>query len=307
MRFFAAFIGRTMFSSSSAGISMTVTSSTNLTKALAMFFKEFSNRATTVLKVNGAGLCHEMAKYSLPTKANTALTANNALQVYAKENAALAGVAFKPWENRSPEFWFMSGYQSVSDYVMKRGNKWQSPIHQNLAMIGRYDILNKLLARKGFQVPADAPSKKYVVDKADLGDFIKWKSQYKKNPNRKNYYVKDKSSITRIAQEKSLYNYASIVINGWLKAAKGLGSTLPSGVQKVQWPHGANLGWGKGSVKRIDRYTTQMTIRNDYANLNGIFNSATQQTVWNRRINIMNQETKKMFVDMERYWSSLKV
>lgn len=308
MQFFAAFIGRTLVRPSSFGVSFNVTSSTNITKALAMFFKEFSARAENILKVNGAGLCHEMAKYSMPTRANTALTANNALQVYAKENAALANVAYKPWENRSPEFWFMSGYQSVSDYVMKRGNQWQSPVHQRLAMIGRYDILGKLLARKNFQVPQDAPSKSYVKDQAELSDFIRWKSRYKKNPKRQNYYVKDKASITKIAQEKSLMNYASIVLNGWLKAAKGLGNTLPSGVQQISWPSQySKLGWGQGSVVRVNRYTTRMTIKNEYANLNNIFNSPIQQSIWKRRLSIMDQDTVKMFKSMENYWTTLKV
>lgn len=308
MTFLVQFIGRRMFSASRAGVNMTTTSSTRTPRAMVMWFNEFSRRAKDLLETQGAGLCHEMAKYSMPTRANTALTANDAIKKYAAENAALAGVAFKPQTNRSPEFWVLSGYTNVADYVMKRGFPFQSSVHQNLAQNGKWALLDSLMRRKGMQTPDEAPSKKYVVDDAKLSDFIRWKSQYKKNPNRQPYYVKNKSTIQKIAQEGKLMNYASVVINGWLKAAKGLGNKLPSGVQKQTWPSQySSLGWGSGSVKKIDRYKTQMTIRNDYANQNGIFNSSIQQSIWRRRIAIMNQETTKMFKDMQAYWKSLKV
>lgn len=279
----------------------------NLAKAYAMFFKEFERRATLLLKSHGTGLCYEMAKYSLPTRANTALTANNAVAIYAKENQALASIAFRPWENKSPEWWLMSGYQTVSEYVMKKGPPFVSPVHQRLASIGRWDLLESLMRKKGFVPPPDAPSAKYVSEEADLGNFIKWKSQYKKNPNRQSYYVKNKASIQKIANEKSLYNYASIVINGWIKAAKAINGPLPTGVSVINWPYGRNVGWGSGSVTRVERGHIKMTIENKYADLNGIWHGHIQQSIWNRRFKLMDADVQKLYKDMDAYWDSLKV
>ena len=291
---------------SGGGITFDTSTKNNFPRALVIFYKEFEKRAEDVLRINGAGLCHEMAKHSMPTRANTALTANNALQIYEKENKALANVAYKPWENRSPEFWLMSGYQNVADYVMNKGNHFKDPIHQRLASIGKWTLLTTLMQNKGFTTPDDAPRAKFVQDDARLRDFIWWKSQYKKNPRTHNYYVKNKSSIQRIANEKSLYNYASIVINGWLKAAKGLGKTLPSGVSPTTWPYKA-LGWGSGSVKRVERGHMNMKIENKFADMNSIFHGSVQQAVFKRGIARMDADTKKMFKDLPSFWNSIKV
>ena len=283
-----------------------VTQHNNLPKAWALLLRKFYPSAEAILKTQGTGLCHEMAKYSLPTRANTQLTANDAIKKYADENAALANVAFKPWESRSPEFWFMSGYINVTQHVMQKGFKFKTNGSQNLANIGRWDLLEKLLLKRGFTVPDDAPSRAYVVEDAQLSKFIQWKSQYKKGGSKKKYYVKNTGTISKIENEKSLYNYASIVINGWTKAAKAIGGQVPSGVTVINWPHGKSLGWGSGSVKRNSRGSITLSIENKYANLNSIFDSSIQQAIWKRRTKIMESETKKLFNDLLNYWNSIK-
>ena len=297
---------RFTLSSNAGRMSWMVTQHNNLPKAWALLLRKFYPSADTLLKTQGTGLCHEMAKYSLPTRANTQLTANNAVQKYAQENAALANVAFKPWESRSPEFWFMSGYINVTQHVMQKGFKFKTNGSQNLASIGRWDLLEKLLLKRGFTVPDDAPSRAYVVEDAELSKFIQWKSQYKKGGSKKKYYVKNASTINKIENEKSLYNYASIVINGWTKAAKAIGGQVPSGVTVINWPHGRTIGWGSGSVKRDARGSVTLRIENKYANLNNIFDGSIQQAIWKRRTNIMESEIKKLFADLLNYWNSIK-
>ena len=290
---------------SGGGVTFDYSVKSNFPRALVIFYKEFETRAENILRVNGAGLCHEMAKHSMPPRATAALTAHNALQVFEKENKQLANVAFKPWENRSPEFWLMSGYQSVAQHVMGKGISFKSPTHQRLASIGKWGLLTTLMQNKGFTTPNDAPKAKFVQDDAKLRDFIWWKSQYKKNPRTHNYYVKNKSTIQKVSNAKGLYTYASIVINGWLKAAKGLGKTLPSGVSPTTWPY-KTLGWGSGSVKKIERGHISMKIENKFADLNGIFNSSIQQAVWNKGIARMEADQIKLFRDMPKFWNSIK-
>lgn len=301
----ATFRKRTI-SASGGTLNWHVTEHNNLPKAWALLLKKFYPSAETILKTQGTGLCHEMAKYSLPTRANVQLTANNALQKYEKENAELADVAFKPWVSRSPEFWFMSGYLNVTQYVMQKGYKFKTNGSQNLASIGRWDLLEKLLLKRGFQVPDDAPPSSYVIEDADLRKFIHWKSQYKKGGSKKKYYVKNVSTIKKMANEKSLYNYASIVINGWLRAAKGIGGQVPSGVTAINWPHGKSLGWGSGSVKQDGRGKVVLSIENKYANLNNIFEGSIQTAIWQRRMKIMDSEVKKLHSELLDYWESIK-
>ena len=286
-------------------MSWSVTQHNNLPKAWALLLRKFYPSAETLLKTQGSSLCNELAKYSLPTRANSQLTANNAVQIYARENAALANVAFKPWESRSPEFWFMSGYINVTQHVMKKGFNFKTIGSQRLASIGRWDLLEKLLLKRGFTVPDDAPSRKYVVDNAELGTFILWKSQYKKGGSKNKYYVKNVNSINIIANEGKTRNYASIVINGWIKAAKALGQPA-SGVQVINWPFGKGIGWGSASVKRDGRGKVVLQIENKYANLNNIFYGSIQQAIWNRRNKIMESEIKKLFSDLLNYWQSIK-
>lgn len=293
---------------SGGGFSMGLSAKNNLPKALVIFYREFEKRATDVLQTNGCGLCHEMAMHSMPVRAGAQLTANDAILKYAQENKALANVAYKPWENRSPEFWVMSGYISVADYVMKTGVQFQNPIFQRLATAGRWSHLNTLMRSKGFVTPSDAPKARFVKDSAKLKDFIWWKSQYKKNPRTHNYYVKDKLSIVRMSNESSLNNYATIVINGWLKASKKLGNVLPSNVTFVRWTRGnQTLGWGDGKIKKVARGDVHMSIENKFANLNNIFYSSMQRNVFNKRMQIMDAETKKLFKDMVGFWNSIKV
>lgn len=294
-------------SKSSGGNTISLSAKNNLPRALVLFLKEGEKRSTDLLKTNVCALCHEMAQVSMPTRANTALTANDALSIYEKENAALANVAFKPQVNRSVEFWVMSNFIPVAQYVMNTGIQLKNPLYQRLAQQGKWAMIQQFMTRKGFTVPQDAPPKRYVKDKAELRDFISWKSKYKKNPRTHNYYVEDKSSIKKIEKEKSLYNYASIVLNGWLMASKQLGDVLPAGVRKINWPHGKSLGWGSGKIKRNARGHVTITIENKYANLNNIFYGSMQQSVFKRRMALMDSETKKMFKDLVAFWNSLKV
>ena len=298
----------TVWGTSKGGMQFSIRGTQNYEQKWEKLKKEFDKNSKKVLEENGSALCHEMARYSLPTRANTSLTANNALATYAQENKGLADVAFKPWESRSAIFWLMTPYSSVADYVIKSTNfKFTSSTAQNLFNVGKFDLLRDFLMKKGFSVPTKIPEPNFVVNQAELGTFINWKSQYKKvsGPKRGPYYVKDKASILKIANEKSLYNYASIVINGWLAAARGLGNKLPSGVRAVTWPYGKGLGSGSANIKKDGDAGYTMTIRNAYYNLNGIFNSSIQQTIWKNRNLKMDQEVQIMFQKMIKYYESL--
>jgi hypothetical protein len=293
---------------SSAGAGMTISTKNNFPRALVMFYQEFEKRSYDILQKNGCGLCHELARYSMPARnGGTPIQANDAVLKYAQENKALANVAYKPWENRSPEFWVMSGYYTVAEHVLKVGLNFQNPTFQRLAGHGKWDLLYQLMVRKGFTEPQDAPKARFVKDSAKLRDFIWWKSQYKKNPRTHNYYVKDKNSILRMSNESSLNNYASIVINGWLNASKQLGDVVPSGVQFIKWRHGKGLGWGSGKIQKVERGHHSMKIENKFANMNGVFDSSIQQTMFRRRMQMLDADTKKLFKDMPDYWKSLKI
>jgi hypothetical protein len=298
----------TVLNTGKGGMQFSVSGTQNYDEKWKKFSTEFVRNAKQVLEEQGSALCHEMARYSLPTRANTALTANNALAVYAQENAALANVAFKPWESKGAIFWLMSPYSSVADYVVKSTNfKFTSNTAQNLFNIGNFDLLRNFLMKKGFTVPRNIPEPNFVVNQAELGTFINWKSQYKKasGPKRGPYYVKNKASISKMANEKSLYNYASIVINGWLAAGRDLGNKLPSGIRPVTWPHGKGLGSGRAQMQKNGENGYTMTISNRYYNLNGIFNSSIQQTIWKNRNSIMDREVQVMFQKMTKYYDSL--
>ena len=215
------------------GISMRISGSTNLPAKFKRFKAKFTRESKDLLRLHGTALCHEMAMYSLPTRANTQLTANNAVQKYAQENQALASVAFKGWDSKDAMFWLLSPYTNVAQYVVTQQNfTFQSTVAQNLYNIGKFDLLRDFLIKKGFKPAGNIPTPEFVQQKAELGTFIQWKSQYKKGGKRGPYYVKDKASIIKIAQEGKVNNYASIVINGWLNASKDLGDVLPAGVQK---------------------------------------------------------------------------
>ena len=288
------------------GMSVSISGSTNLPQKWKTFERKFNKDCKNVLKTNGSALCHEMANYSLPTRANSQLTANGALSKYAQENQALAGVAFKSWDSKSAMFWLLSPYSNVADYVVKAQNfQFQSQVAQNLYNLKKFDLLKDFLLKKGFKQLGNNPSQEFVKDKAELGTFIQWKSQYKKGGKRGPYYVKDKSSIVKISNEKSLYNYASIVINGWLKASKDLGDALPAGAKRVVWPYGKGLGMGSATIKKSGSAGATMTISNQYYNLNGIFNSSVQQAVWKRRESIFNGDVKVFQQKMIAYWDSI--
>ena len=298
----------TVWGTSKGGMQFSVSGTQNYDAKWKKLQREFNRNSKRLLQEQGSALCHEMARYSLPTKANTALTSNNALAVYAQENRALADVAFKPWESKGAIFWLMSPYSSVADYVVKSTNfKFTSNTAQNLFNVGKFDLLRDFLMKKGFTVPKNIPEPNFVVNQAELGTFINWKSQYKKlsGPKRGPYYVKDKASILKIANEKSLYNYASIVINGWLAAGRDLGNKLPSGVRPVTWPHGKGLGSGSAKIKKNGDAGHTMTISNQYYNLNGIFHSSIQQTIWKNRQAIMEQDVQALFQRMIKYYESL--
>lgn len=298
-----------VWTSGGGGIQFAVSGSHNENERWGKLVQKFESDATSMLREQGSALCHEMARYSLPTRANTTLTANNALSIYESENKALAGIAFKPWDSRSAMFWLLSPYSDVADYVVKSsGFKFTSRNAQNLYNIQKFDLLRDFLKSKGFVPSKDIPDPSFVSEKAELGKFINWKSQYKKTSGKARgpYYVKDKASIQKIANEKSLYNYASIVINGWLAASKDLGNKLPSGVKFISWPYGKGLGSGRASVKRENETSISMTIINDYYNLNGIFNSSIQQTIWKNRNALIESEINKFFDKMVKYYNSIK-
>jgi hypothetical protein len=296
-----------VFASNRSGISIRVSGSTDLPRRMKKLQTKFTRDAKALLRSNGTALCHEMAYYSMPPRANAMLTANQALNIYAQENQALAGVAFKSWDSKDAMFWLLSPYSNVADYVVKStGFTFQSNVAQNLFNVGKFDLLRDFLIKKGFKPMPDIPKSEFVQPKAELGTFIQWKSQYKKGGKRGPYYVKDKASITRISNEKSLNNYASIVINGWLAASKALGDNVPSGVTKVKWRHGKGVGWGSASITRSSGWAgAKLTISNQYYNLNGIFKSSVQQAIWSRRMSIMDKEVKDFFKKMIAYFDSM--
>ena len=281
-------------------------SKSNKGRALVTIFKEFDIRARKLLTEQTCALCHELAMYSLPSRANTALTANDALGVYKRENAALANVAFKPWENRSPEYWAIQEHFGVASYLVNQmGFKFKNPTLQRLAQHNQWNLLFTYMKGYGFRRPQDAIPARNIKDDAELRDFIWWKSQYKQNPRTNMFYVKNKASIKKIEGEDSKYNYASIVIQGWLKASAQLGDQLPSGVKKVTWNIGKNLGWGSASVESPSRGVMTARLENKFANLNNIFHGAIQQAIFKRRMAILDAEAKKLSNDLQNLWNSI--
>jgi hypothetical protein len=288
-----------------AGMTWGFNGNSNLDKKWKTFNRAFHSGAKKIFETNGAALCHELADLSLPKSTNTQLTANNALGKYERDNLALANVAFKTWDSKKDMFWMMSPYVNVKDYIVQKGLfKSAGPVAERLAQTRKYDMLDTYLRGKGYWTAWDVPKPEYVKDSADLGTFVQWKTQWKKGGQRGPYYVRDKASIDKISKEKSLYNYASIVINGWLKAAQGLGNKLPAGVRKVSWNYGKSVGWGFGKIS-AKKGIVQMTFSNSYYNLNGIFYSAEQQKVWNYRMKNIDAETKVFFQDMTKKWNSI--
>ena len=291
---------------SRAGINMKLTGSTNVNAKWKMFINKFEKDSEHILRKNGCALCHEMADVSLPQKHRGLYTANDGHKKFGDENQALAGVAFKSWDSKNGMFWALSPYSNVAQYVIKRsGYQFKSPIAQNLSNIGKFDLLRAFLLKKGLVPSPQIPKAQFVKDKADLPTFIHWKSNYKKGGQRGPYYVRDKASISRMAREKGLYNYASIVINGWLAASKALGDTPPASVKKVVWGWGQGIGSGNGSIVKKGQGMTTMTISNDNYNLNGIFNSRVQQAVWNKRQKEIDSEVTRFFRTMAMYWDSI--
>ena len=288
-----------------AGMTMGMQGGGTLDKKWKIFKRAFHSGAKKILLDNGCGLCHELADLSLPTSKNKNITANNALIKYEKDNNALAGVAFKSWETKKDLFWMMSPYNNVKDYIVQKGLfKSAGPIAENLAKTRKYDLFDKYMRSKGYWTAYDVPKPEFVLDRAELGTFIQWKSQWKKGKQRGPYYVRDKASITKLSKEKSLYNYASIVINGWLAASRGLGDQIPAGVRKVTWSYGKGVGKGSGKIKVKDGIV-EMTISNDYYNLNGIFYSSEQQKVWNARMKNIEVQGKQFISDMDKKWNSI--
>jgi hypothetical protein len=270
------------------------------------FHREFHKQGRRIFSEQGSSLCWELAEVSFPSSTrNPQLTANNALSVYEKENKALANVAFKSWDSKKDMFWMMSDYMNVKQYIVQRGLfKTAGPAAENLAKIGRYDLLDKLLRKRGYYTAYDVPKPQFVMDKAQLGTFINWKRQWKQGRERGPYYVKDKASIDKISREKSLMNFAGIAINGWIKAAKALGDKPVSGVKRVMTPFNTTTGGGGGRIT-AKKGAVSMTFYNDYYNLNGIFYQRHPQQIWKNRMSELDKEVRNMFTHLENYWKKI--
>lgn len=273
--------------------------------------EKFKFHAERVLAEQGCALCHELARYSMPVRANRQLSSDEAKQMIAKENSELANIAFKPVTLKNPAWWILAGYTDVAEYVVKKtGFKFQNDTLNRLYKAGSYEILAKNLLDWGhFKTPSpeSIPNRSQILENADYSKFVRWKSLYKKEGARKPYWVKNEASITKISKENSLYNYSSICINGWLKASAKLGDKLPAGVKKISWPYAKNLGWGDMKIQKISDTHFKLTYINKYGNLNGIFKGNVQQIIYQRRIALAKQEIDKLLKTMLKYWEKIKV
>lgn len=271
----------------------------------------FQSHAEKLLAEQGCALCHEMAKYSMPVRANKQFSSDEAKRMLAKENEDLANIAFKPVSLKSPAWWILAGYVDTAQYVMQTtGWKFNNETMSRWYKNGQYEILrNALVNWGGYKQPSgkQIPPSSRMLDEADYPKFVKWKSVYKKEGAASPYWVKKEASIKKIAQERSLYNYASICINGWLKASAKLGDRLPSGVNKVSWPYAKNLGSGTMEIKKLADTHFRLTYSNRHGNLAGIFEGQVQQAIYNRRNAIAQQEISKLLKTMLKYWEKIKV
>jgi len=280
-------------------------------KKWSIWKQKFEFHARKLLTEQGCGLCHELARYSMPVRANTQLSSDQVKTMLAKENAELASIAFKPVTLKGPVFWLLSNHNEIADYVMKKtGFEFRNETLKRWHKNGQYEILKSaLMDWGGYQRPKpnQVPDSSRILEEADYSKFVRWKTLYKKDGAAKHYWVKKEASIKKIQQEKSLYNYASICINGWLKASNKLGDKLPSGVRRISWPHGKNLGWGDMKLIKSSDTHFRLTFSNQYGNLNGIFNGTIQQAIYKRRASIANEEIKKLLKTMLTYWKTIQV
>lgn len=276
-----------------------------------IFKEKFKFHAERVLSEQVCALCHELAKESMPTRKNGHFTSDEAKAKLEKENAELANIAFKPVTLKSPAWWILAGYTDVAKYVVdKTGFQFKNETLQRWYKNGQYEILASALMDWGkYPRPKQQsiPSHHQILEKASYSEFVRWKSLYKKQGAKKPFWVKNEASILKISKEKSIYNYSSICINGWLKASSQLGHKLPSGVKRVNWPYGKKLGWGYARITEVSSTNFKLTFTNKYGNLNGIFYGSTQQGVYNTRKTIAKQEIDKLLKTMLKYWKSIKV
>jgi hypothetical protein len=272
---------------------------------------KFKFHAEKLLTEQGCALCHEMAKYSMPVRANSQFSSDTARSMLAKENADLANIAFKPVSLKSPAWWILAGYVDIAQYVMQTtGWKFNNETMNRWYKNGQYEILRGALVNwGGYKQPRgdQIPSSSRMLDEAEYSKFVRWKSVYKKEGAAKHYWVKKEASIKKVAQEKSLYNYASICINGWLKASAKLGDKLPSGVSKVSWPYAKNLGSGNMKINKLSDTHFRLTYYNRHGNLAGIFDGQVQQAIYKRRNDIAQQEISKLLKTMLKYWEKIQV
>lgn len=272
---------------------------------------KFKFHAEKLLAEQGCALCHEMARYSMPVRANRQFSSDEAKNMLAKENAELANIAFKPVSLKSPAWWILAGYVDTAQYVMQTtGWKFNNETMSRWYKNGQYEILRGALVNwGGYKQPRgnQIPPSSRMIDEAEYSKFVKWKSVYKKEGAAKPYWVKSEASIKKVSQEKSLYNYASICINGWLKASAKLGHRLPSGVNKISWPYAKNLGSGDMKIKKLSDTHFVLTYSNRYGNLAGIFDGQVQQAIYKRRNTIAQQEISKLLKTMLKYWEKIQV
>lgn len=289
---------------------MKYTQKDNLDKKYQVWLREFQVKGKELLTQQGCSLFHELARYSMPVRANKQLTSDEAIKQLQKENMELAHIAFTPVTKFGVSWWILRNHYSIAEFVARKtGFKYESETLNRWFKNGQYEILKgALMDWGGHKRPSSSsiPKDSQILDSADYSKFVKWKSLYKKEKTGKRYYVKNEASIQKIAQEKSIYNYASIVINGWLKASRLLGDRLDSGVRKINWPYGKSLGDGGATIKFINPVHIQLMFYNSYGNLNGIYNSQIQQTIVQRRTAIMEQRIKEFLDNMISLYNRIK-
>jgi hypothetical protein len=280
-------------------------------KKFGIWKDKFEFHSRRLLTEQGCALCHELARYSMPVRANTQFTSEQARATLEKENAELAKIAFKPVTLKGPVFWLLAGHHDIADYVMKEtGFAFKNETLKRWYNNGQYEILKSaLIDWGGYKKPtkSEIPSSSSIIEEADYSKFVRWKSRYKKDGASKPFWVKREASIKKIQNEKSIYNYASICINGWLKASAKLGDKLPQGVRKITWNYGKGLGSGDMKIIKISDTHFKLTYSNKYGNLNGIFNGAVQQAIYRRRMAIASDEIKKLMKTMLKYWNTIRV
>lgn len=295
----------------SKNVSLTYKQIDKTGKKWSVWKDKFDFHARKIMTEQGCGLCHELARYSMPVRANAQLTSEQVQSMLIKENTELANIAFKPVTLKGPVFWLLSNHNDIADYVMKAtGFEFQNETLKRWHKNGQYEILKSaLMDWGGYQRPKpnQIPDSSRILEEADYSKFVRWKSLYKKEGAAKHYWVKKEASIKKIQEQKSLYNYASLCINGWLKASQKMGDKLPAGVKKISWNYAKNVGWGDMKLNKVSDLHFRLTFSNKYGNLNGIFNGNVQQAIYNRRASIAKEEIQKFLKTMLKYWKTIQV